>query len=93
MISFPVELASVSWEGLSLKTPVWNFSGFFPGVEQGARIALFEKSFSGIVEHLAPIINELFLLYRSGPVSAFLDILDFSPLSGITNDDDKVIAF
>jgi len=89
MISFPVELTSVSWEGLSLKTPVWNFSGFFPGVEQGARIGSLKNSFSGITLISPPIVDELSSLYTLVPlsdfsaISDFFDILDIIIVEGI----------
>ena len=77
MISLPVELTWVSWEGLSLKTPVWNFSGFFLGVEQGARIGNSEIFSPGIAEHFLEILDELSFGYTLVPLSAFSPISDF----------------
>ena len=83
VISFPVELTSVSWEGLSLKTPVRKFSGFFPGVEQGARIGVEIYGNSTIFKDSPPIIAELFLLYPLVPLSDFSEILDFLDTWGV----------
>ena len=89
MISFPVELTSVSWEGLSLKTPVWNFSGFFPGVKQGARIGNSEVEFSAFCVISPPHVKELFTLYRLVPLSlfsatsGFFDVVDIIIVEGI----------
>ena len=86
VISFPVELTSVSWEGLSLKTPVWNFSGFFPGVEQGARIGLLRIPFSRIAEDSPPNFDEVSFLYPLVPLSEFSEFSDFFDVLNIFDD-------
>ena len=88
-VFFPFALASVSWEGLSLKTPVWNFSGFFPGVEQGARIWVLEIFNSPVYDDSHPNIEELSSLYKTVPLSTFsaievfFDVLDIFVIYGI----------
>ena len=58
----------------ALKPLFGNFSGFFPGVEQGARIgeSYWKFHFQAYSEEFSPItVEELFLLYKMVPLSDF----------------------
>ncbi len=83
MVFFPFPLLLVSWEGLGLKTPVREFSGFFPGVEQGARIGTLEIPSLRNSLISPPILVELFLLYLLLPLPTFLDMVDSLDISDV----------
>ena len=62
MVPFPVVSTLVSWVALGFKTPDWKFSGFFPGIEQGARIGCLKSSSFRILGHFPPNNDELFFV-------------------------------